>query len=151
MTDETPDRIISGLPSRHSKGAEPTAGGDLRRLRKKNREQQPPVAATGATVDQQSHVSVTGTRATNAAVPVEPSEPQEDPTARSTIYFRKPNLARARRAFRATQHLEGDRSWSDFVDKAVAAETIRRESAHNQGQAFRGPDGPLAAGRPLES
>lgn len=144
MTEETPDRIISGLPSRPTKAAEP-AGGDLRRLRKKNREQQPRVTATGP----QNRASATTQAAPTA--PAERSEPQEELTTRSTIYFRKPNLTRARRAFRATQHLEGDRSWSDFVDKAVAAETRRREAAHNHGDAFGGPDGPLAAGRPLET
>ena len=56
---------------------------------------------------------------------------------------------RARAAYKATAHLENDRSWSAFVEAALLAETVRREQAHNDSRPFPGGDQPLAPGRPI--
>ena len=58
---------------------------------------------------------------------------------------------RSRAAFRATQHLEDDESYSDFVSKAIDAEVVRREQVHNGGDEFPGGDRNLPSGRPLGS
>ncbi|WP_442855792.1 ParB family protein [Frondihabitans sp. Leaf304] len=57
--------------------------------------------------------------------------------------------ARAREAYRATSHLEGDKNWSDFVERAILAEVLRRETVHNDGQTYAGDTTPLSPGRPL--
>ena len=57
--------------------------------------------------------------------------------------------ARARTTYRATAHLEGHRSFSDFVATAIETEIHRLEQLHNAGQPFTGPDQPLPTGRPL--
>jgi predicted glutamine amidotransferase len=73
----------------------------------------------------------------------------DEASHRMTTYLHSSNRDRARAAYRATNHLEGDKSWSDFVERAIVAETIRRESAHNAGEPYQGDSSPLPAGRPL--
>lgn len=58
---------------------------------------------------------------------------------------------RSRAAYRSTQHLENDESYSDFISKAIAAEVSRREALHNGGQKYAGGEKPLSAGRPLRN
>lgn len=68
---------------------------------------------------------------------------------RVTTYLDGSLRARAREAYRATSHLEGDKSWSDFVERAILAEVLRREAAHNGGRTYAGDTTPLSPGRPL--
>ncbi|MBF4577874.1 hypothetical protein [Frondihabitans sp. VKM Ac-2883] len=52
-------------------------------------------------------------------------------------------FARAREAYRATSHLEGDGNWSDFVERAFLAEIPRRETTHVGDQTPFSPRRPL--------
>jgi hypothetical protein len=136
---DAPDRSIKGLAPR---GATP----DFSRLQRRNRispvtpaprpsPEMPPVEA--ATPDPN--------RAT-AQTPLTASVDRE----RVTTYLDGRLRARAREAYRATSHLEGDKSWSDFVERAILAEVQRREAAHNDGKTYVGDQTPLSPGRPLK-
>ncbi len=65
----------------------------------------------------------------------------DDAKRTMTTYISRGDRVRANAAFRATAHLEGDESWSDFVAKAIRAETERRERAY--GGPFTGGEAPL--------
>lgn len=56
---------------------------------------------------------------------------------------------RSRAAFAGTRHVEGYRSYSDFIAKAIEREVARVESEHNDGHPYSGGDDNLTAGRPL--
>lgn len=71
-------------------------------------------------------------------------------TARMSTYLDAGVRDRARAAYKATAHLENDRSWSAFVETALRTETARREQIHNDGQPFPGGDQPLSPGRPID-
>ncbi|WP_369828612.1 hypothetical protein [Cryobacterium sp. M91] len=66
-----------------------------------------------------------------------------------TTYLSAQTRYRARATYRATSHLEGDKSWSDFVERAIKAEVERRELLHNAGEPYEGDSSPLPVGRPL--
>ncbi|HEY2557580.1 MAG TPA: hypothetical protein VGI08_10770 [Diaminobutyricibacter sp.] len=68
-----------------------------------------------------------------------------------SFYIGGDGLVRARAAYEATRWLEGDRSWSHFVEKALRAETSRREARFNDSRPFDGGEGPLKPGRPTIS
>ena len=143
---DAPDRRIGGLAPR---GPAP----DLSILQRKNR--RPPVSVTAepAGVD-------TPPPAVEALSDVQDAEPQPIVGTRSTaakagqvrqtIYLGAQLRDRARAAFRATQHAEGDRSWSEFVETAIRAETERREVRHNGGTPYTPDSVPLRPGRPLD-
>lgn len=69
---------------------------------------------------------------------------------RVTTYLDGRLRARARKAHQATSHLEGDKSWSDLVRRAILAKVARRESTHNNGRPYAGDETPLSPGRPLK-
>jgi len=71
------------------------------------------------------------------------------PTEKMTTYVPRAVRERAKAAFRATSHLEGDGSFSDFITAAITREVERREQLHNDGQQYAGDGGRLTAGRPL--
>lgn len=71
------------------------------------------------------------------------------PTEKMTTYVPRAVRERAKAAFRATSHLEGDGSFSDFITAAITREVERREKLHNDGQQYAGDGGRLSAGRPL--
>jgi hypothetical protein len=71
------------------------------------------------------------------------------PTEKMTTYIPRATRERAKAAFRATGHLEGDGSFSDFIAAAITREVERREQLHNDGQQYAGDVGRLTAGRPL--
>ncbi len=50
--------------------------------------------------------------------------------------------------YKATAHLEGDESFSAFVETALLNESIRREQLHNDGEPFAA-SGQLQRGRPV--
>ncbi|MDN5585208.1 MAG: hypothetical protein L0G69_01445 [Brevibacterium sp.] len=65
------------------------------------------------------------------------------------FYQHPEDAARMRGAFRKTNGEEGDRSLSDFIQKAIMAEVERREKLYNSGQPFEAVqpgEGPI--GRP---
>ena len=71
------------------------------------------------------------------------------PTEKMTTYIPRAIRERAKAAFRATGHLEGDGSFSEFIAAAIEREVERREQLHNDGQPYAGDGGRLTAGRPL--
>ncbi len=118
--NDRPERKLTALPPRN-------VTGDLSRMQRSNR--------TAAQV---------------------PPPPQPAPAAvekpkpkRITVYVDQVVFSRARGAYRNTSHLEDDKSWSQFVEKALAAEAERRETAHNSGNQYEAETGALPSGRPI--
>lgn len=66
-----------------------------------------------------------------------------------TFYMRGADRQRAKAAYKATNGEEMDDSWSDFVDRAVMNEVLRRERVHNNGEPFPTVSAKLAPGRKL--
>lgn len=128
MSESTP-RTIGGLAPRSA--SKP----DLSRLQRRNRPEVVPVAESAP--ERASELPTSTTRAPGAAVS----------TDRITVYIDHALRLRARTAYRATSHLEGDRTWSDFIERAILREVERREQSHNAGESYPGTDGPLAPGR----
>lgn len=136
MSDDTPNRQIGGLTPRAKTQ-------DLSRLQARNRTEPKP-----ETVQQAEPVSAKVIKPSRA-----PSRKSAtvvvDSTARMTTYLSAATRDRARATYRATSHLEGDKSWSDFVERAILAEVERRELTHNAGERYEGDSSPLPVGRPL--
>jgi hypothetical protein len=137
MSAETPNRQIGGLT--------PRAGThDLSRLQARNRpEPKPETDRQPTTASPAVTVKPSRTPAKKSATVV------VDSTARMTTYLSANTRDRARATYRATSHLEGDKSWSDFVERAILAEVERRELAHHAGERYEGDSSPLPVGRPL--
>lgn len=146
---ETPDRAITGLSPR---GAAP----DFSRLQRRNRVVVPePAVAEAELVEEPSPppAAVTPELPTPelpAAAPTVVSKLAVTERERVTTYLDGRLRARAREAYRATNHVEGDKSWSDFVERAILAEVTRREAVHNDGRPYAGDETPLSPGRPLK-
>jgi hypothetical protein len=136
---DAPDRSIRGLVPR---GTTP----DFSRLQRRNR-------LNGASAVTEVQAS---TPAAEVAVPAPVSQADSPPVLASgerervTTYLDGRLRSRAREAYRATSHLEGDKSWSDFVERAILTEVLRREAGHNDGQEYVGDATPLSPGRPLK-
>jgi hypothetical protein len=165
MSDTAPDRRISGLTPRT-----PTSGPDLSRLQRRNRitppattpptEPQRPEPAEPVTAPAEPAASPADTTPTTAPRPTKKpatrtpkartAPPTATPTVTMTTYLESGLRARARAAYRATSHLEGDKSWSDFVAHAIQAEVERRERRHNGGDEYIGETTALRPGRPLQ-
>ena len=64
-----------------------------------------------------------------------------------SFYLRPTVRQRSRAAYQATKDVERDHSWSDFIEKAIVAELLRRESVHNDGEHFSGGSANLTPGR----
>lgn len=127
---EPQKRVVTGLTRRP-----PAVTGDLSRLQRKNRTPVPtssePPADDAATAGREDGSN----------------EPKS--TKRITVYIDQGVFARARGVHRATSHLDGDKSWSEFVQKALLREAEARERAHNGGQRYGDSNAQLTAGRPL--
>lgn len=146
--EPTPDRKIGGLSARKS---EP----DLSGMLAKNRPTPPPPAPE----DPADAPTVPETPAKEASKPTAPKELRkpvsrasataDSPKEQISAYVNADLRNRARAAYKATGHLEGDSSWSAFVETAILAETTRRENAHNGGNAYSGDSTKLTPGRPL--
>ena len=136
MSDDTPNRQIGGLA--------PRAGiHDLSRLQARNRTE-----PKSDSVQDSEPVPVKGIK--SARTPPRKSATIEvDSTTRMTTYLSHTTRDRARATYRATSHIEGDKSWSEFVERAILAEVERRELRHNAGERYQGNSSPLPAGRPL--
>jgi hypothetical protein len=90
-------------------------------------------------------------RRTRVSEPVRGPVPlaEGSPVDKMTTYIARPTRERAKAAFRATGHLEGDGSFSEFIADAIVRELERREKLYNDGQPYAGGGGRLTAGRPL--
>lgn len=153
MTESTPRRID---------GLRPRAAGeqDLSRLQRRNRQSDPEHAATpdgppAATISA-SPAAAGGVVALDAPLPTVGTSTgntvngsREQPKTKTTVYLDRGIQGRARAAYRATGHLENDRSWSEFIEKAIQREVHRREEAHNAGEAYGEDTTPLTPGRPI--
>jgi len=148
MTEQSPDRTIGGLPKR---GSAPDLSGMLAR----NRASEPPEAepladgpkktAEAATQDPRAAKKAPAKRTTARKA----SASADTGKTQVTAYMSHETRNRARAAFKATAHLEGDASWSAFIEQAVLVETQRREQLHNDGQAYAGGEEALAPGRTI--
>lgn len=125
----------------------------LRRANRPTPAQAPPVEppaaepASAAPPPSQSPAPVATQRPPAQSTPATPASKE---TARMSTYLDSGVRDRARAAYKATAHLENDRSWSAFVEAALRAETARREQIHNDGQPFPGGGQPLSPGRPID-
>jgi hypothetical protein len=131
MSTDNPDRTIGGLPGRTA----------MSRLA---RPEQPPLVPPDSSAPTPSRQPAPAARS--------PRRPKgQTTTARPQVsaYVDQHLRSRAQAAYKATSHLEGDRSWSEFVATALLAETERREAAHNHGEPFPDNGRPRAPGRPL--
>jgi hypothetical protein len=150
MNADNTDRRIQGLAPR-------AATPDLSRLLRKNRNDEtlPDKAGEDSLSKneqgQAPNYTSADTPGSTAAITPEPMVPQDTDTKRMTVYLATRHYARARAAYRATNYAEGDRSWSDFVEKAVLAEAMRRETLHHNDAPYEPDSSPLSAGRPLSS
>ena len=79
--------------------------------------------------------------------------PKPQPASASkqiTFYMAADDLKRAKAAYTATSGQEMDRSWSDFISRAVLMEVARRERVYNDGENFPGGTQNLAPGRRIQ-
>jgi hypothetical protein len=160
MTENDSSRRIAGLEPR-------TAAPDLSRLIRRNRpeasdtSENTPAATNDASKDVAGPEvpSITsgaenpqrGAGTEPRPTPVSPEAAVDSETKRMTVYIASRHYARARAAYRATSYAARDRSWSDFVEKALIAELERREADHNAGQPYAPDSSPLSPGRPLST
>lgn len=154
MTDAP--RKIGGLTPRTGTGSAP-----LGRLLRENRDAPQAPAAETSAPEAEPTATQTPRRGARTAKSAKKEPRSQAASANSevtasggskgtvTFYIPKTDRARARATFKATAHLEGDESFSDFLTKAVNAETARREREY--GGPFAGGDAPLPTGRPLGS
>lgn len=132
MSESIP-RTIGGLAPRSASKT------DLSRLQRRNRPEIVPASEPLPERPSEHPTSTDATRASDMATS----------TDRITVYINHALRLRARTAYRVTSHLEGDRTWSDFIEGAILREVERREQAHNAGESYPGTDGPLAPGRSI--
>ena len=67
-----------------------------------------------------------------------------------TFYMPTDDVKRAKAAYTVTSGQEMDRSWSEFISRAVLMEVERRERLYNEGQQFQGGSRNLAPGRKIQ-
>ena len=149
MSDVQPNRTITGLTPRASVP-------DLSRLQRRNRadmvdsnQQIQKPQAEGQKPRTRKRSTAERERAKAMPAPTPRSESSEGSRSAITTYLSQSVRQRARATYRATNHLEGDTSWSDFVETAILAEVERRENEHNGGEHYAGDPAPLSPGRPL--
>lgn len=146
MSDTTASRGITGLAPRKV---------DPKRMLAANRDIEPSTAS-------QEDATVTATPQETAqeasAAPQTPAKGRK-PTkevaraaqgaqGRVNTYIDGETRARVVAAFKATSHLEGDESFSAFVETALLNEAVRREQLYNGGEEFSAA-GKLQRGRPV--
>ncbi|GAA4655797.1 hypothetical protein GCM10023346_48980 [Arthrobacter gyeryongensis] len=85
------------------------------------------------------------------ASPTSHSGPLPDTAPKQvTFYMATDDLKRAKAAYTGTSGQEMDRSWSDFISRAVLMEVERRERLYNEGNRFEGGTRNLAPGRKIQ-
>ena len=141
---------MSDAPNRTIAGLAPRATPDLSRMQARNRPSQPAEApeqakpsAKAPTPQKQGAARQRRSTPKQAPAPAVPSD-------RVNAYVSPSVHERAKATFKATRHLEGDTSWSEFVERAILAETQRREAQHNAGESYPSDGTRLPAGRPLK-
>ena len=152
---DAPARTIAGLKPR-------TATPDLSRLQRRNRTEAtvadtPPAEPTEpekqpqpATAPKKRATRQPKTQAPQTAITLAHATTKEaERTGRLSTYLTTDTLQRARATYRATSHLEHDRTFSEFVERAIHAEIIRREKMHNEGERYNEDTSQLRPGRPL--
>ena len=147
---ETPRRQIGGLSSLARMHGDTTT--DPRPAPEQGASPAPERPTTAVSASPTAQKASTGPRSrTQAPKPVPRPIPAADgsPTEKMTTYIDQETRARAKAAFKATAHLEGDVSFSEFIESAIARELQRREKLYNDGQPYAGDGGRLSAGRPL--
>lgn len=161
MSDDAPRRAIGGLSSL----ARMRGDGQTATATPVAAPERPPVTADPVPAPQAAERPVEPVSAPQAAQkpPTRPKSRTQapraaqrpiplaegSPTEKMTTYVPRAVRERAKAAFRATSHLEGDGSFSDFITAAITREVERREQLHNDGQQYAGDGGRLTAGRPL--
>lgn len=138
----TPNRSISGLAPRPKP--------DASRLIAANRPVPAPDAASAAT-GEQAEIVVGVPAAAIGGSPAESADDNPSTLMKVSVYLPKGLRRAAVAAYKATAHLEGDQSWSDMIEKAVRAEVLRRQDAHNGGKPYPGGEGKLTPGRSVTS
>lgn len=80
-----------------------------------------------------------------------PPTPLPDTSSKQvTFYMAADDLKRAKAAYTGTSGQEMDRSWSDFISRALLMEVERRERLYNEGEKFQGGARKLAPGRKIQ-
>lgn len=77
-----------------------------------------------------------------------PATASKNEQGRVNTYIDPDVRSRVVATYKATAHLEGDESFSAFVETALLNESIRREQLHNDGEPFAA-SGQLQRGRPV--
>ena len=160
MTDDNGSRRIGGLEPR-------TTAPDLSRLIRRNRPESGEMPSSTPALKDDVSGALIGGDAPEPSSPTDVSQTKPMPapssapatantavdsqTKRMTVYLTSRHYARARAAYRATSYAAQDRSWSDFVEKALVAEFERREAEFNAGEPYAPDSSPLSPGRPLSS
>ncbi|MEO5779172.1 MAG: hypothetical protein ABIQ22_05280 [Arthrobacter oryzae] len=94
-----------------------------------------------------------GTTEGDAAVASPASRPAPLPDTapkQVTFYMATDDVKRAKAAYTGTSSQEMDRSWSDFISRAVLMEVERRERLYNEGNQYQGGTRNLAPGRKIQ-
>jgi hypothetical protein len=86
----------------------------------------------------------------SATSPTRPSPLPDTAPKQVTFYMATTDLKRAKAAYTGTSGQEMDRSWSDFISRAVLMEVERRERLYNEGNQFQGGARNLAPGRKIQ-
>lgn len=86
-----------------------------------------------------------------AASPIShPAPLPETAPKQVTFYMATDDVKRAKAAYTGTSGQEMDRSWSEFISRAVLMEVERRERLYNEGSQFQGGARNLAPGRKIQ-
>lgn len=115
-----------------------------------------PYAPAAPAVAPQTPASAPEPASATASAPAALPAPQRAPKAgkkpKVSFYQDPEDTARARAAMVHTQGLEGSRSWSEFVDRALMREAERLEQRYNGGQPWPPVEaGEIPRGRPMGS
>lgn len=141
MSESAPSRVVGGLTAR-------ATNTDLSRMRRANRTE--PAGPDKSKTSAQTPAEPTPLPdPRQTATPNKPHPPLNREQTRITTYLPATVRDRAQAAYKATGHLEGDKSWSAYVEMALVAETERREALYNDGKTYEGIKERLSAGRPL--
>jgi len=142
MSESTPSRVIGGLSPRKTT--------DLSRLQRRNRPEASAEETSAVGALPQPAADKPRRKTPSAKTSVEPqAENGTSGQGRLSAYLASETLNRARATYRATSYLEHDRSFSEFVERAIYAEILRRENEHNNGERYEEDTSRLRPGRPL--
>lgn len=146
MSTEPRTIDVSMLRKKTRVQAEAQAADEDRSVTLPPRRQREPQVIVTDNPEPAAPVVATEPTSTPAAPPAPPA-----PVARKqvTVLMSHDLKARANQAFRMTSSQEGNRSFADFVARALEAEISRLEALYNGGARYEGDAGTLPLGRPL--